>query len=169
VAVELSAYRCECVRSEGGKDWPFACYQFQIRAKGGYPFAWSCWVPDCPSPHAFEVLTAPSGQSYACYIDNGLDLFHITQPRDSESVRKDFWNGISHPDRLPSLNNLLFETVDRNNLIGLGPTTWNITVDSVAESGGDLVLILHGRKPQLKYTFALKNGKWVFVSKQDNP
>ena len=52
-------------------------------------------------------------------------------------------------------------------LLGTGPLAWNITVDSLSEAGGELVLTLHGREPLPQCTFALRGGKWSLTSKRD--
>lgn len=170
IPVELSALRCECVRTGANEDSRFACFEFEIRAKAGPPFAWSCWAPDFPNPHRFQVLSTPSRDTYACYVGAGVHLFRITQARDPETMRKDFWNTAQHPDALPVLSGaLLFQIVGREHMLGFGPTTWNVVIDSLGESGRDPVVTLHGDNIWPKYTFGLRGGQWELLSKHDNP
>ena len=167
--VELLAYRHQAVRVLGTNSWPFVCYEFQVRAKGSQGFVWSCWTPDFPRPHRFRVMTTQSGKSYAGYIRGGVHLYLLSQSRESDSMRRQFLGvpigELNHPDALPVLPiDQIQEYLGWTNTLGLGPQTWNVTVDSVSDSNGELRVTVQGAAPQPQCTFALRKEKWELVS-----
>jgi len=170
VPIELIANRHECIATRGTNTMRFACYEFQVRAKEGGGFVWSCWIPDFPRPHRFQVLTTESGRSYACYVRQGVHLFHLSETREPDAMRRQFWEApedleIDHPDALPRLTmESVGEALGRTNTEGMGPQTWNVTVDNLSDSAGELRVTLHGAAPQPQCTFALRKAKWELVS-----
>jgi hypothetical protein len=167
--VQLIAYRQECTATRSANTASFICYEFQLRAKEG-GFVWSSWSPDFPRPHRFQVLTTESGTSYASYIRDGVHLFRLSESRQSDAMRRQFWEApedfeIKNPDALPRLAmESLGKALGRTNTEGMGPQTWNISVDNLSDKSGELCVIVHGAAPQPKCTFALRNNKWEFVS-----
>ena len=181
VPVALAAYHHRCVILGGQRDEPVDCFELEIRDRqSGLPL-WSCWAPVGPHPHRFQVRTLPSGESYACFIAGGVYLFRIVVPRDPERTRAEFWNETPDPDALPALTEkLLLETVGRTNMLGAGPTAWNIVMDDVTRHEGELRVTLHGGDTRdfgfsdrvaliprdlAKCTYALRGTNWVFVSR----
>jgi len=171
VAVELISYRHKFLRIKltSTNQVPFTCYEFQVRAKGGDGFVWSSWAPDFPQPHRFQVLTTESGKSYACYIRQGVHLFHLSESREPDAMRRAFWESPTaareHPDALPLLPiSLLHKQLGWTNTVELGPQTWDVTVDKLSDSEGELRVTVHGTAPQPQCIFALRNHKWELVS-----
>jgi hypothetical protein len=167
--VELFAFRHQYGRLPESNRWSFAQYEFQVRAKGGQPFVWSCWTPpDVSRPHRFQVLTTESGRSYACYVREGVHLFYLSQSRELVSLRRepapeDFES--DHPDALPRLTmGTLRDALGTLNVEGLGPQMWNVTVDGLSDSTGELRVTVHGALPQPQCTFALRKNEWELVS-----
>jgi hypothetical protein len=164
-SVEINAIRYECVRTGEGRERSFACFEFCVRAKGPEKLEWSCWVPDFPHPHRFQILTGETKASYACYIGSGVHLYHLQQGRDAASMRRRFWEQVEHPDVLPILPlPLLFQTLGRTNMLGLGPRTWNVSVSDFSDKNGELRLTVQGTASEPKCTFALRYDRWVLVS-----
>ena len=169
VPVELTAYRHRFLRSQGTNDWPLTCYEFQVRARGGDGFVWSSWAPDFRQPHRFQVLTTESGKSYACYIRQGVHLFHLSESREPDAMRRGFWENPrfegQRPDALPLVQiGQIQECLGWTNTVALGPQTWDVTVDKLSDSGGELRVTVHGTAPQPQCIFALRKDKWELVS-----
>lgn len=165
--VSKRATRYECVRVGRDRDWPFNCFEFRIHATSPGAFEWSCWAPDFPRPHMFKLLAGESETTYACYIGSGIHLYRLGQNRKSDVMRRLFLEQAQHPDTLPTVPlALLFEKLGRTNMIGQGPRTWNVTVETLTDKDGEILLTVHGLNPELKTTFALRNGTWGTVPKQ---
>jgi hypothetical protein len=175
VQVELFAYRHNYTRTAGNRSSAHACYEFQVRSKDSDEFAWSCWTFDFPRPHDFQVLTTESGNAYACFIGAGVHLFRLSASRESDVLRRQFWEGslmdsADHPDGLPVVGtSLLFQTLGRTNMFGMGPQTLNLTVDMLSDVAGELQVTVHGAAPTPQCTFALRDGAWVWVSTSSSP
>jgi hypothetical protein len=170
VPVHLTAFRHECTATRGTNSTSFICYEFQVLAKGDGGLVWSCWTPDFSRPHNFQVLTVESGTSYASYIREGVHLFHLSESREPVAMRRQFWDApedfeINHPDALPLLKmELLGEVLGETNMEGMGPQTWNLTVDNLSDKTGELRVTVHGAMAQPQCIFALRKGKWEILS-----
>lgn len=165
VAVELVSLRHQVIDKRG----PFTRYEFQIRAKSGLGFVWSCWTPDFLQPHRFQVLTTESGQSYACYIREGVHLFRLSESRPSDAMRRAFWEDpeaeFKHPDALPLLGTKqVGEALGRVNTLYLNAVTLYADVVSLSDREGELRVTVRGKEPQPQATFALRHGQWELVS-----
>jgi hypothetical protein len=172
VPVELLVLRHEGVRISGTNLQPFTCYEFQVRAQEPV-FVWSCWTPSFPRPHRFQVLNTESGKTYACYVRAGVHLFRLAEGREPDSIRREFWESpekdLRHRDALPLLPiSEVQDALSRTNTLGLGPQTWNITVDGISESAGELRVVVHGMAAKPRCTFALRGDKWELVSRSGN-
>ena len=169
VPVELSVFRHEGTATQGEKAWPLAFHEMQIRSIGNEEFTWSCWTSDAPIPHRFQILTTETSNSYACLIQGGVHLFLLKESRDSSVMRRRYLEVATpdgrHPDALPSLLvGQLKETLGRENVFGLGPQMFNVTVDKLSDSAGELQVTVHGATPMPQCTFALRKGQWELVS-----
>ena len=166
--VQIQATRYEGARTGKDRDWSFACFEFRIRAETPARFDWACWVADFPQPHRFQILSGNSKASYACFVGAGVHVYRLHQERNPDTMRQRFWEESEHPDALPTLPlSLLFEALSRTNMLGLGPRTWNVTVSSLSDAGGEVHLTLHGSNPEPKCTFALRKGTWELVSQKE--
>ena len=169
IPVQLISHLHECTATRGSNTTSFTCYEFQLRADES-GFIWSTWTPDFPRPHRFQVLTTESGTNYASYISDGVHLFRLTESRPSDAMRRQFWEAPNYyentnPDALPSLPmDLLRQALGKTNIEGLGPQTWNISVDNLSTQANELIVTVHGAAPLLRCTFALRKDKWELVS-----
>jgi hypothetical protein len=185
VAVELIAYRHALPRGHG----PPACYEFQIRSKETNVFIWSCWLPDFPRPHRFQVWTTESGKSYACFVQDGVHLYELRKDRQPEERRRAFWVHSApgaHPDALPILPidqiQQAFAPESRREF-HLNPTTYFVEVLELTDRDGELRVTVRGHEPRPKdypggrvpegayekwlkarATFALRGDHWELVS-----
>ncbi len=166
VPLDVIATRYEGVRIENDREWPLTCVEFRIQSRNPTQFQWSCWAPDSPRPHRFQILSGTARTNYACYVGEGIHLYRLVQERSASSMRQQFLEQEEHPDALPTLSeSMLLETIGFTNMLGLGPQTWNVTVDSVSEVAGELRMTIHGASPNPSFTFTLHKNTWELVSK----
>ncbi len=191
VPVTLRAFRHTFRKVRDGETNPgvYFCYEFQIRSQGTNGFIWSCWLPDFPRPHRFQVWTAESGKSYACFVQYGVHLYELRTDRQPEERRRAFWVRSApgaHPDALPILpiNQIWGAFPDRGGgTFHSDPTTWFVEVLEVSERAGELRVTVRGREPRerdygdgrvpegarekwqkARATFALRGNHWELVS-----
>jgi hypothetical protein len=138
-------------------------YELQIQSKVPGQFEWASWLRD--PPHRFQVFTTESGTSYACAVVYGVQLWRLTRSRASENMRETYIKGQRHPDALVAIPvELIAEAVGKTNLI-YGTTIFGMTVETVSDKTGALDVTLHGRRPEPKATFELREGKWIIINK----
>ena len=169
IPVELFAFLHHSGGIPESNIWDSVECEFQVRAKEDGGFIWSCWASGKSSEaNNFRVLTTESGKSYACYVRHGLELFHLTQSRESIAMRILYMErrgeDVRHPDALPVLRlDTLGDALGMGNIVG-GARSWNVIVDKLSNSAGELRVTVHGNKPQPQCTFALRKVKWELVS-----
>ena len=192
VPVTLRAFQYTFRKVRDGETNPgvYFCYEFQIRSKETNGFIWSCWLPDFPRPHRFQVWTTESGKSYACFVQHGVNLFSLTVSRQPDEMRRAFWEGPTganpYPDALPVLRiKQIWEAFpDRSGgMFDLDPTAWFVEVLELTERAGELRVTVRGHQPRerdypggrvpegayekwqkARATFALRGNHWELVS-----
>lgn len=191
LSVELISRRHTFItESPSGAMLPGArnCYEFEIRSVEPGRFVWSCWVGDWRQPHRFQVLRTESGKSYACYIREGVHLFHLSESRPAAAMRRGLWENsgfdFEHPDALPLLRQKQIRgALGPECMLHLDATTGYTEVLALSDQEGELRLTVRGREPQpIDYsdarvpegmrerwlrssaTFALRDGCWQLVS-----
>jgi hypothetical protein len=86
--------------------------------------------------------------------------------KDVATVWREFWElGEGPTGSIPPLGlETLMKTVGRDSWVGLDASYYAGAVDDVYEAGAELRIKVHGRTFEPKYTYALRNGGWVWVS-----
>lgn len=167
-SVELSAFRAECVVDLGETNRTMFAYLMKVQAPGPPVLDWSCWTPDFPIPHRFQVFAGGSGTNYASYVRQGVHLLRLSRSRACEVIRQQFWQHATdtdHPDALPLLDaGLLQHNLGWTNTLGLGPQRLDVSVDHLSDRTGELQVVEHGSTEEPKCTFALRGGKWTMIS-----
>jgi hypothetical protein len=168
LATSLAAYGYTVAIDRGGTNSSAAFYAMVIESRSIPPLWWFCTRPtsDTTVPRDFKVFTSTNGNTYACYIQNGPRIFRVQRMKDMYTAWRDYWehdqeqSGTIAPLRM----DVLRQAVGDIAWIHFGSDYFLGVADDVFEVNGELRIQLHGRKPEPKHTFALRNDKWEWVS-----
>jgi hypothetical protein len=168
VAVDIVAYRHLGSTASRSTSSKFTSYEFALRSEAKDGFVWSCWTPAFLCPHSFQVFVT-LGRSYACYVREGVHLYSLSEPRDSETMRRGFFGDPDferkHPDALPVLPMaVLRQHLGGTNTIGLGPRALGVSVKNVLLANDGLHVTVCGTDRQVECVFRLQQGQWQYLS-----
>lgn len=169
VPVVVAARRHEFIEAyRGNFNSTLSLVEVEVRSEGQHPFAWHCWDWASYYPHDFRIYTA-IGKSYACYASSlGVKLFRIETAVDSEKARTFLLEHKKNPDEItPLTTEVLQQNVGEGAFLGVNELYWTIVVDEVADTGGELHVILHGVQPGQRFIFALKGNEWRLVGTRE--
>ncbi|HEX5218681.1 MAG TPA: hypothetical protein VFZ59_03875 [Verrucomicrobiae bacterium] len=167
VQASLKAYKYTVSVSKNDTNSIATFYAMVVESDNKPPLWWFCTrAVSSTMPRDFKVFTTSSGNTYASYVDHGFKLFRVKTMSDVNVVWQDYWEQDQRTfDLVPSLDTtVLRQTVGEGPWYHFNSFYSTGVIDDISEIDGELRVTVHARTPEPKYTFALRDGKWAWVS-----
>jgi hypothetical protein len=165
----LSAHEYKTIVSKDGTDHTNSFFVFGVEVNTKPALWWICArrIGE-PPPRDFKIFTTQAGDTYASYVDSNLMFYRVMELRDEISTWQELWkNNLENTDAIPSLEmRMLLGKYGRKLEIPYKASYYASVCEDIFEVNGELRTKVHGRNSLPKHTFALRNGRWEWVSSE---